>query len=328
MRYTDVILSAFSSLRQHKLRAALTMLGVVIGVASVIAMVSIGAGARERVATQIRSLGSNLLVVIPGNITQGGVRLGFGATPTLSSEDANAIASEISSVQIAAPLSTAKGQAVAGGINWATNISMVEPSYLEARDWEIAEGRSFEGEELQRGAQVTLLGRTVLDKLFPDTDAVGTTMRIGKVPFKIIGILAAKGQSAFGQDQDDVIYIPLVTGQRLGGRNQVKAHSVSGIYVKVTDGESLIATQDDITDLLRQRHRLTVDQDDDFSVRNIADLTSAKGSVGKHFELATRGCRWSIACCRRHRHRQHHAGISNREDERDWYTLGTRCARR
>jgi putative ABC transport system permease protein len=214
MRYTDVILSAFSSLRQHKLRAALTMLGVVIGVASVIAMVSIGAGARERVATQIRSLGSNLLVVIPGNITQGGVRLGFGATPTPSSEDANAIASEISSVQIAAPLSTAKGQAVAGGINWATNISMVEPSYLEARDWEIAEGRSFEGE--QRGAQVALLGRTVLDKLFPDTDAVGTTMRIGKVPFKIIGILAAKGQSAFGQDQDDVIYIPLVTGQRLG----------------------------------------------------------------------------------------------------------------
>jgi putative ABC transport system permease protein len=275
--YLDAVLSALDALRLHKLRSALTMLGVIIGVAAVIAMMAVGAGARERIVAQIRSLGSNLLVVAPGNVTQAGVRLGAGASPTLSDEDALAIISDIPAVQVTAPFISGKGQVVAGGVNWATTINMIEPSYLEARDWLLEQGRLFESDELSRGAQVALLGQTVAAKLFPDdVDPVGQIIRVGKVPFQVIGLMTKKGQSAFGQDQDDMLLIPLVAGRRLGGRNQIKSHSVGAIYVKVRDGESLSDVQDEVTDLLRQRHRLQAFQDDDFSVRNLADLMAAR----------------------------------------------------
>jgi putative ABC transport system permease protein len=238
---------------------------------------AVGAGARERIVAQIRSLGSNLLVVAPGNVTQAGVRLGAGASPTLSDEDALAIISDVPAVQVTAPFISGKGQVVAGGVNWATTINMIEPSYLEARDWLLEQGRLFESDELSRGAQVALLGQTVAAKLFPDdVDPVGQIIRVGKVPFQVIGLMTKKGQSAFGQDQDDVLLIPLVAGRRLGGRNQIKSHSVGAIYVKVRDGESLSDVQDEVTDLLRQRHRLQAFQDDDFSVRNLADLMAAR----------------------------------------------------
>jgi putative ABC transport system permease protein len=276
MTNSDAISSALDALRLHKLRSALTMLGVIIGVAAVIAMMAVGAGAREQVLAQIRSLGSNLLVISPGNVTQAGVRLGAGASPTLSDEDALAILSDIPAVQAAAPFISGKKQVVAGGINWATVINMINPSYLEARDWALEQGRIFEPEELTGGAQVALLGQTLATKLFSDVDPIGQVLRVGSVPFQIIGLLTKKGQSAFGQDQDDVLLIPLVTGQRLGNRNQVKSRSVGGIYVKVREGESLSDVQEEVTSLLRQRHRLQAFQDDDFSVRNLADLTAAK----------------------------------------------------
>jgi len=276
MTNSDAISSALDALRLHKLRSALTMLGVIIGVAAVIAMMAVGAGAREQVLAQIRSLGSNLLVISPGNVTQAGVRLGAGASPTLSDEDALAILSDIPAVQAAAPFISGKKQVVAGGINWATVINMINPSYLEARDWALEQGRIFEPEELTGGAQVALLGQTLATKLFSDVDPIGQVLRVGSVPFQIIGLLTKKGQSAFGQDQDDVLLIPLVTGQRLGNRNQVKSRSVGGIYVKVREGESLSDVQEEVTSLLRQRHRLQAFQDDDFSVRSLADLTAAK----------------------------------------------------
>jgi putative ABC transport system permease protein len=285
MTYLDAVLSALDALRLHKLRSALTMLGIIIGVAAVIAMMAVGAGAREEVAAQIRSLGSNLLVVIPGNVTQSGVRLGTGASPTLSDEDAAAIASEISAVQVTAPFNSGKIQVIAGGINWATTLYAIDPGYLEARDWVLDQGRLFEPDELSRGAQVALLGQTVVNTLFPDVDPVGQTIRIGKVPFQVIGTMAKKGQSAFGQDQDDMLLIPLAAGQRLIGRNQVKSHSVGTVYVKVRDGESLTDVQDDVTSLLRQRHRLQSLQDDDFSVRNLADLTAAREASASTLSL-------------------------------------------
>src|SRR6266436_2199029 len=285
MTYLDAILSALDALRLHKLRSALTMLGIIIGVAAVIAMMAVGAGARERVVAQIRSLGSNLLVVIPGNVTQAGVRLGTGASPTLSDEDAAAIVSEISAVQVTAPFTSGKVQVIASGINWATTLYMIDPAYLEARDWAFEQGRLFDADELSRGAQVALLGQTVVNTLFPDVDPVGQTIRVGKVPFFVIGTMAKKGQSAFGQDQDDMLLTPLATGQRLVGRNQVKSHSVGAVYVKVRDGESLADVQDDVTSLLRQRHRLQSFQDDDFSVRNLADLTAAREASASTLSL-------------------------------------------
>jgi putative ABC transport system permease protein len=153
---------------------------------------------------------------------------------------------------------------------------MIDLGYLEARDWALEQGRIFEPEELTSGAQVALLGQTTATKLFSDVDPIGQVLRVGRVPFQIIGLLTKKGQSAFGQDQDDVLLIPLVTGQRLGSRNQVKSRSVGGIYVKVREGESLSDVQEEVTSLLRQRHRLQAVQDDDFSVSNLADLTKAK----------------------------------------------------
>jgi putative ABC transport system permease protein len=272
----DALFSAFDALRLHKLRSSLTMLGVIIGVAAVIAMMAVGAGAREQVLAQIRSLGSNLLIVSPGNVTQAGVRLGAGASPTVSDEDALAIVSDISAVQVTAPFISGKHQVVASGINWATVINMIDLGYLEAREWALEQGRIFEPEELTSGAQVALLGQTTATKLFSDVDPIGQVLRVGRVPFQIIGLLTKKGQSAFGQDQDDVLLIPLVTGQRLGSRNQVKSRSVGGIYVKVREGESLPDVQEEVTSLLRQRHRLQAFQDDDFSVSNLADLTKAK----------------------------------------------------
>ena len=272
----DAIFSALDALRLHKLRSSLTMLGVIIGVAAVIAMMAVGAGALEQVLAQIRSLGSNLLIVSSGNVTQAGVRLGAGASPTLSDEDALAIVSDISAVQVTAPFISGKHQVVASGINWATVINMIDLGYLEARDWALEQGRIFEPEELTSGAQVALLGQTTATKLFSDVDPIGQVLRVGRVPFQIIGLLTKKGQSAFGQDQDDVLLIPLVTSQRLGSRNQVKSRSVGGIYVKVQEGESLSDVQEEVTSLIRQRHRLQAFQDDDFSVSNLADLTKVK----------------------------------------------------
>ena len=276
MTYLDAIRSALSALRLHKLRSFLTMLEIIIGVSSVIAMMAVGAGAREQVLQQIRSLGSNLLVISPGNVTKSGVRLGAGASPTLSDDDALAILNEIPAVQITAPFISGKSQIVAGNINWAATVNMVNPSYLEARDWDLEQGRMFDNEELSRGAQVALLGQTTANKLFSDADPVGQVLRVDRVPFQIIGLMARKGQSAFGQDQDDVVFIPLVTGQRLGSRNMVKSRSVGSIYVKVREGESLTEVEEEIASLLRQRHQLRGSQDDDFSVRNLADLTAAK----------------------------------------------------
>jgi putative ABC transport system permease protein len=272
----DTILSAVGALHQHKLRSSLTALGIIIGTSATIAMMAVGAGAREQVAAQVRSLGSNLLIVVSGNINQSGVRLGAGATPTLTDEDAAAIAGEIPSVQVTSSVASGKIQIVADAANWATNVVTVDVGYLEARDWEVEGGRSFEPEEATRGSQVALLGQTVSRELFPDQDPIGREVRIRNVPFRVIGVLAKKGQSTAGQDQDDVLLIPLVAGRRVLGSNQVKSRSVAAILVKVREGLDINQAQDEVQSLVRQRHRLQPLQDDDFTVKNLSAVTSAK----------------------------------------------------
>ncbi len=286
MTLFDAILSALDALRLHKLRSALTMLGIIIGVGAVIAMVAVGGGAREMVVAQIRSLGANLLVVIPGNITQGGVRLGTGQASSLTEDDSLAIAREISTVQVTAPFMRGGAQIVASGQNWATTVYGIDPGWFEAREWEVETGRLFESEEIQRGLQVALIGETVAKNLFAGVDPLRQTIRVRNVPFTVVGVMAKKGQSSFGQDQDDVVLLPLnAARQRVLGRNLANARAVGAIYVKVREGESLQIAEEEVKALLRQRHRLQPHQEDDFSIRNLAEISATREASARTLAL-------------------------------------------
>jgi putative ABC transport system permease protein len=276
MNPLETIHTAVMALRAHKLRSGLAALGIIIGTSATIAMLAIGAGARAQVAAQVQSLGSNLLIIVSGNVNQSGVRLGAGATPTLTDEDAATIGQEISSVQVTSSLISGKIQVVAEAANWATNVATVDPGYFEVRDWAVESGRAFEADEAKNGAQVALLGQTVAKQLFPDVDPIGHEVRIKNVPFRVIGMLAKKGQSTAGQDQDDALIVPLNAGRRVLGSNQAKLRSVAAILVKVRDGESMAQASEDVDGLLRQRHRLPPLQDNDFTIRDLSAVTSAK----------------------------------------------------
>jgi putative ABC transport system permease protein len=249
------------------------MLGIVIGVAAVIAMVAIGSGARNLVDKQIRSLGANLAIVTPGNVTQGGARLGAGAASTLTDEDAASIKREIDGVTAAAPFVRGNAQAVAGGANWGTTVYGVDNDYFAAREWDVETGRGFDPDELRRGEIVALLGRTVAKNLFGEADPTDQTIRVRNVPFKVVGVMGPKGQSAFGQDQDDVIFVPLDAGRRrVIGRNYAKDRSVGSIFIKFDREEDIAPGIEQVTALLRQRHRVGGEQEDDFAIRNLTEI--------------------------------------------------------
>jgi putative ABC transport system permease protein len=272
MRLTEAFRSALSAIGANALRSLLTMLGIVIGVAAVIAMVAIGSGARNLVDKQIRSLGANLAIVTPGNVTQGGARLGAGAASTLTDEDASAIKREIDGVTAAAPFVRGNAQAVAGGSNWGTTVYGVDNDYFAAREWDVDTGRAFDPDEIRRGEIVALLGRTVAKNLFGEEDPTEQTIRVRNVPFKVIGVMDSKGQSAFGQDQDDVIFVPLDAGRRrVIGRNYAKDRSVGSIFIKFDKEEDIVPGIEHVTALLRQRHR-TGEQEDDFAIRNLTEI--------------------------------------------------------
>jgi putative ABC transport system permease protein len=286
MNFAEALRSAFEALAAHKLRSALTMLGIVIGVAAVIAMVAVGGGAREQVVAQIRSLGANLLVVIPGNITQGGVRLGTGAANTLTDDDATAIMRDVAAVQVTAPTIRVPVQMIANAQNWATAAFGVDLGFFEAREWEVESGRSFSPEEIARGAQVMLLGQTAARNLFADESPIGQTVRVRNVPMTVIGVLARKGQSALGQDQDDTALVPLLTARsRLAGTNRANARSVGQILVKVREGFDLNGTLEDVRELLRQRHRLQPGQEDDFTIRNLSEIAATREASARTLAL-------------------------------------------
>ncbi len=275
MKLSDSLGSAFEALRAHKLRSILTMLGIVIGVAAVIATVSIGGGAREEVVGRIKSLGANLIIVLPGNITSGGVRLGTGQSATLNDDDAKAIEKEVAQVQVAAPTMRGGAQVVFGGTNWGTSIFGVENNFFEAREWDIETGRLFSGEENLRGGQVALLGLTVKNQLFGEDDPIGQTIRVKNVPFEVIGVMARKGQSAQGQDQDDSVFLPLQSArQRVIGSSRAKNRSIGSMLIKVREGEDMTEAEAEIKSLLRQRHRLREGDEDDFTLRNLTDILS------------------------------------------------------
>jgi putative ABC transport system permease protein len=268
---------ALASLRVNKLRTALTMLGIIIGVAAVIAMVSVGAGAQERIAEQIRSMGSNLIVVFPGAQTSGGIRWGLGSQQTLTEEDARAIAIEVPVAEVSAPSVRGTAQTIFGNLNWSTVIQGVTPDYVEAREWPIVSGRMIGPQDVDGAAKVAVLGDTVWHSLFGDTDPVGQTIRIKKVPFTVIGVLEPKGQSAFGQDQDDLVLVPLSTAKKkVLGVNKSNPRAVGQISVKVREADLMAEAEEQIRAILRQRHRLQPGQDDDFQVRVLAEMFAAQ----------------------------------------------------
>jgi len=286
MSYLDCFLAALRALRVNVLRSVLTTLGIIIGVGAVIIMVSVGAGARARVNDLIHSLGSNLIIIMPGSSTSGGVRMGAGTRPTITEDDAVAIQNEISSVEVAAPSVRGIGQTVMGNLNWSTVVYGVTPEYFVAREWEVASGRSFSRDEIKGAGKVVLLGDTVVQNLFPGENPVGQIMRIQRVPFEVIGVLKSKGQSAQGQDQDDVIFIPLSTAKKrvLGGR-RLSGNIVSSIFVKVRESGLVSQAEEQVTELLRQRHRLRPGQENDFFTRNLAQILETRAESSRTMGL-------------------------------------------
>ncbi len=261
------------ALRVNKLRSALTMLGIIIGVSAVIAMVGVGAGAQARVAEQIQSLGSNLIIVLSGSTTASGVRLGISSQLTISEDDAAAIAREVPAVQVAAPSVRGGAQVVFGNLNWSTAIQGVTPDYFEAREWPITDGRPILPEDVEGATKVALLGQTTALNLFGESEPLGQIIRIKKVPFTVIGLLARKGQNSWGQDQDDIILIPLSTAKKkVLGASQANPRSVGAISIKIRPGEDMAEAEEQIRALLRQRHRLQAFQDDDFWLRNLSEI--------------------------------------------------------
>ena len=268
---------AVRALRVNKLRSALTMLGIIIGVGAVIAMVGVGAGAQESVAERIESLGSNLIVATSGSLTSSGARLGQGTQYTLTEDDSAAVAREIPAVQVAAPSLKGKGQVVSGNLNWSTDIYGVTEDYLEARDWPLVAGRFLGPEDVDGATKVAVLGQTTALNLFGDANPLGQIVRIQKVPFTVIGLLDEKGESSYGWDQDDVVMIPLSTAKtKVLGTSQANPRSVRKIEIKIRPGEDLTEAEAQIRTLLRQRHRLQPGNDDNFKLGNLTDVLEAK----------------------------------------------------
>jgi putative ABC transport system permease protein len=277
---------AVRALRVNKLRSALTMLGIVIGVGAVITMVAVGSGAQARVAEQIQSLGSNMIIVLSGSANAGGVRMGSGSQLTITEDDAWAIQRELPVVAAAAPTSRGGAQVVYGNLNWATSIQGVTPEFFAAREWDIADGRLFTQEEVDGAAKVALIGQTVAANLFGDSDPLNQVIRIRNVPFGVIGVLERKGQSTYGQDQDDTVLIPLSTAKKkVIGSSQANARAVGSIAVKVREARAIPEAEQEIRGLLRQRHRLQPFQDDDFWIRNLTEVLQSQEASSRVLTL-------------------------------------------
>ena len=266
---------ALRALVVNKMRSALTMLGIIIGVSAVIAMIAVGSGAKQRIEEQIASMGSNLLMVQSGSATSGGFRGGAGTVPTLTVDDAKAIETEIPGVRYVSPSISGVAQVVYGNQNWSTIIQGTAPEMLEIRGWLLSSGRSFTEQELGGAAKVCVLGQTVVDNLFGAIEPVGQIVRIKKIPFMVIGVLSPKGQTTWGQDQDDLIFVPLTTGQKQVF-GQTFPGMVRNIAVQAWGPEEIKQAETQINQLLRQRHHIQPGQENDFSVRNLTELMSSR----------------------------------------------------
>jgi putative ABC transport system permease protein len=292
MRTSDLISSAARALRSNPMRSALTALGVIIGVASVVAMVALGSGAQAQVERSIASLGSNLLIVVPGAARSGGgVRAqagGGGGWDTLTLDDAAAIRAQVEGVSVVAPSQRARAQVIANGLNWNPQVEGVTPDYLTARDWEIANGRMFDETEERQARRVVVLGATVANELFPNVEPVGQSVRMNGGTYEVIGVLESKGQSGFGMDQDDIVLAPLTTVKRRIAGRRGRGDNVSQISVKAQSEDLLTQVQEDVETLLRQRHR-TREGEDDFTVQNLSSISDAMAQTTQVFTFLLGG---------------------------------------
>ncbi len=286
MRLQATARLALIALAVNRVRTGLAMLGVIIGVGAVVTMMSVGGGAQARVEEQIKSLGSNLIIVLSGSITASGVRLGTGSQLTITEDDAKAMEREIDRVQVAAPTVRAGAQVVAGNANWSTAVFGITPGFLDARDWPVASGRPLLQTDVDGATKVALLGQTVAQNLFGGSDPVGQVVRIRRVPLTVVGVLERKGQSTQGQDQDDTVLIPLSTAKKkVLGITQANARSVGVILVKVREAGAMGVAEQEIRALLRQRHHLQPGDDDDFTLRNLSELLQSQEAASRVLSL-------------------------------------------
>jgi putative ABC transport system permease protein len=264
----------------HALRSFLAMLGVIIGVASVIVMVSVASGAGEAIEARIKSLGTNVLVIMPGSFTSGGRRAGEGTALALSEGDLAAIRARVPTVIGTAGMVSGTAPIVFGNVNWTTQVMGVNEDYLEVRDWPIAEGKAFSEAELRSGGKVVILGATTRRELFGNASAVGEQVRIKNVPFTVIGTLTSKGQSGFGADQDDIALVPLSTARRrLFGAEQTVPDNLKTIMVEISSADAMTDAQEEIETLLRERRHVRAGAPDDFQVRNMAEFIRARSET-------------------------------------------------
>jgi putative ABC transport system permease protein len=266
---------ALRALRKNKLRSLLTVLGVVIGVCAVITLVNMGSGAQISIEKAISGLGTNLLIIFPGSVTKGGIRTGYGTVTSLTADDADAILGECTAVQMVTPVVSSGAQVVFQNQNWGTSIFGADLDYQRIKNWPTERGEFFTLQDVKAATKVCVLGKTVAEKLFGGQNPVGHVIRVKRIPFRVLGVLAPKGQTAFGQDQDDTIVVPYTTAQkRLMGITHLTMVMASAVSLDL-----MTEAQEQIRNLLRHRHQIKEGQDDDFTVRNLADLTAVFSTI-------------------------------------------------
>lgn len=271
---------ALRAIKANKMRSILTSLGIIIGVAAVIIMLAIGNGAQLTIQKEMKSMGSNLIMIRSGTSTSGGQRMGHGSQPTMKASDGNAIEEKIASIKIAAPVLSDAGQIVYGNANWSTSITGTDNRYFQIKEWDLAYGRYFSETDIKNAGKVAILGTTVVKELFGDLDPLGRTIRVKGIPFTVIGVTQSRGQSGPGMDQDDTIYIPLSTAQKKVTGIEFP-DMVKMIMLQAVDAKSTYTSQEEIRALLRQRHNLGANKDDDFVIRNLTQMMEMMESSTK-----------------------------------------------
>jgi putative ABC transport system permease protein len=270
LQIKNLLSAALKSIRKNKMRSILTALGIIIGVAAVIVMVAIGKGASARIQSQISSLGTDLLMIMPGYSNRGGVNMGAGSFNRITFDDLEKIENQATLLKAISPMVRAGGQVVGGGSNWNTSVNGVSPEFLYIRNYELESGEIFTERDVRTSKKVAVLGASVAEELFDNQDPVGEKIRINNTPFTVIGVLKEKGQSGMGGDQDDVILAPATTVlYRLKGGQYIDM-----IYASAISKDQMYAAQDELTTILRAAHRLQTGEEDDFQIRNQADIIS------------------------------------------------------
>ncbi len=279
MSFYDLLWMATRAFKANRIRSFLTTLGIVIGVSAVIAMLSVGKGASQKIQEQIASIGSNLIIVLPGSTTAGGVRMGLGTQPTLSIGDAQAVARECPSVLRVAPIRAGVAQVVYGNMNWATGVVGTTEDYFEMRDWKVVSGRAFSDEDVRSASKVAVLGQTVVDNLFVGEDPVGKVVRIKGMPFTVIGVLERKGQSPTGQDQDDTIIVPVSSAQRFLFGTTFSGQ-IDRMMVQAIGPQYMEDAQEEVKQAILQRHK-----QEDFTVRNLTQFLQVQEQSARVMSL-------------------------------------------